>query len=73
MFNFGFIFILPMMLLGIGSFILWIWALIDCITKEPSEGNDKIIWILVILLTHFVGALIYIVIRRPKRIDIYGR
>jgi hypothetical protein len=35
------------------------WAIhreADCATKEPSTGNDKVIWILVILLTHSVRA-----------------
>ncbi len=56
--------------LGIGFIgtIFWIWMIVDCATKESSEGNDKIVWILVILLTHFIGALIYFFARRPQRI-----
>jgi hypothetical protein len=23
------------------AFIFWIWVLIDCLTNEASEGNDK--------------------------------
>ena len=52
---------------------LWIWMLIDCITNEPSEGNDKITWLLVIIFTNWVGALIYYFIRRPKRIATFGK
>lgn len=59
--------------IGIIGTIFWIWMLIDCATKEPSEGNDKLIWILVIIFTHLLGALIYFLIRRPKRILEYGR
>ena len=46
--------------------------LAGCATKEPSEGNDKVIWILVIVLVHFIGALIYFFARRPQRIARYG-
>ena len=53
--------------------ILWIWMIVDCATNEPSEGNDKLIWILIIVLTHWVGALIYFLARRPKRIEQYGK
>ena len=53
--------------IGIGGTILWIWMLVDCATKEPSEGNEKIIWILIIVLTGWIGALIYLLARRPKR------
>ena len=55
--------------LGIGGTILWIWMIVDCATKEKSEGNDKLIWILIIVLTHWIGALIYLLVRRPKRIQ----
>jgi heme/copper-type cytochrome/quinol oxidase subunit 2 len=47
--------------------------LIDCATKEPSEGNDKLIWIIIIVFTHVLGALVYFVIRRPTRIQEYGK
>jgi hypothetical protein len=53
--------------------IFWIWMLIDCATKEPSEGNDKIVWVAIILLTHLLGALIYYFARRPERIRIHGQ
>jgi hypothetical protein len=64
---------LLILLIGIGGTILWVWMIVDCATKEPSEGNDKIVWILVIVLTHWIGALIYLLVRRPKRIQMYGR
>jgi membrane-bound ClpP family serine protease len=58
---------------GVAAFGFWIWMLIDCITKEPSEGNDKLIWILVIAFTHFIGAAIYYFVRRPERIHNFGQ
>lgn len=68
---------LPCVLIGviisIGSLVLWIWMLIDCIQNEPSEGNDKIVWLLVIVLLNGFGALLYYFVRRPDRIDTYGK
>ncbi|MFA5366865.1 MAG: PLD nuclease N-terminal domain-containing protein [Dehalococcoidia bacterium] len=58
---------------GLLATALWIWMLIDCITKEPSEGNDKIVWVLVIVLIGALGALIYLIARRPKRKQLYGK
>ena len=55
------------------GFLFWIWMLVDCATREPSEGNDKIIWIIVIALLNWLGALIYYLARRPTRIDMYGK
>ena len=57
----------------IAAFVLWIWMLVDCITKEPSEGNEKIVWILVIVLLGALGALIYLLARRPKRKQQLGK
>ena len=59
--------------LGVATFIFWIWALVDCISNEPAEGNDKLIWALVILLLHGIGALIYFFARRPERIRRFGK
>jgi hypothetical protein len=59
--------------IGVLLTIFWVWMLVDCATKEPSEGNDKVVWILVVALTHCVGALIYLLVRRPERIRLYGK
>ncbi len=59
--------ILIIFVVGFIGSIIWIWALIDCAKNEPSDGNDKLIWILIILFTHFIGAILYLLIRRPVR------
>jgi Phospholipase_D-nuclease N-terminal len=53
--------------------VFWIWMIIDCATKEPAQGNDKVVWLLVILLTQFIGALIYVFVRRPTRRKLFGQ
>ncbi|MGD0017367.1 MAG: PLDc N-terminal domain-containing protein [Verrucomicrobiia bacterium] len=44
----------------------WIWMVVDCAINEPA-GNDKVVWLLVIILLHFLGALIYFFARRLTR------
>jgi len=61
------------MLLGLALTGFWIWMIVDCASNEPSEGNDKIIWILVIVFVSWIGAAIYYFVRRPKRIAAYGK
>jgi hypothetical protein len=56
-----------------GLAAIWIWMIIDCATKEPAEGNERLIWILVICLAGWIGALIYLFVRRPRRIELHGR
>ena len=58
--------------LVLGTTALWIWMIVDCATNEAPEGNEKLVWILVIVMTGFIGALIYLLARRPKRIRQYG-
>ncbi len=63
----------PLALLGLVVMAFWIWMLVDCATKESDQGNNKLIWILIIVLTHWIGALLYLLIRRPQRIAELGR
>ena len=59
---------------GIGVFVMlfWVWVLVDCVTKESSEGNDRIVWLMLILFAPVIGALIYYFVRRPERIKVLG-
>jgi hypothetical protein len=52
---------------GLLSIAFWIWMLIDCITKETDVGNNRLIWVLVIVFTGAIGALIYFFVRKQKR------
>lgn len=49
------------------SFLFWLWMLIDCLTHEPKYGDERLIWVLVIIFTQIIGALIYFFVRRPRR------
>jgi len=67
-----FLFIAVLSLISLGLFVFWLVELIDCIKNEPNEGNDKLVWILVIVLLHALGALLYLIIRKPQRKERYG-
>jgi hypothetical protein len=47
---------------------LWVWTLVDAI-RVPNDGDyragTKLIWVLVIVLTGFVGAAVYLAVGRP--------
>jgi Phospholipase_D-nuclease N-terminal len=49
---------------------LWIWALVDAI-RVPDDvhyrAGTKLIWVLVIVLTGFIGAAVYLAVGRPAR------
>ena len=58
---------------NVAGFVFWIWMLIDCASHEPSHGNDKLVWIVIMIFTNWIGALLYLFVRRPRRIADHGR
>jgi Phospholipase_D-nuclease N-terminal len=63
-FVFGGGMMLVMILLGLAALALWLWALIDAIRNPALDPTMRIVWILVIVLTSWIGALIYLAIGR---------
>ena len=59
-------------LLALGG-LLWLWVLVDCLRNEPSGGYEKLVWVLVILLANALWAVLYLIVRRPKRIQQFGK
>jgi hypothetical protein len=55
-------------LIGLAAFAFWIWALIDAINNPRLDSNTRLIWIIVIVLTGVLGALIYIIVGRNKTV-----
>ena len=51
--------LLPLFLFVILFFVFWIIILVDAITRKFKKDSDRIVWVLVILLTNILGALIY--------------
>ena len=47
--------------------ILWISALID-ILKNNFQDNNKLIWVLVVILLPVIGAVLYFIIGKKQKI-----
>ncbi len=62
----GLIFIVFLWGLGALAFVFWIWMLVHAITNKGLTDVEKIIWVLVVFFLHFLGALIYFFVGRPK-------
>ena len=63
---FGVLVFLIMAAFGLACFAFWIWMLIHAITNKGLTDTEKIIWVLVVLFLHVLGALIYFFVGRPK-------
>jgi prolipoprotein diacylglyceryltransferase len=62
----GIVFVLIMVALGIFIFVFWILMLVDCIKRKYKESSDKIVWVIVIVFTQIIGALIYYFVVKVK-------
>jgi hypothetical protein len=60
-------------LLPAAGFIFSVWMLVDCLVNESSQGNDKLVWAVVIILMPCLGPILYFFIRRPARKSQLGR
>ncbi len=58
------LFLIPLML---AAFAFWIWMLISAVQNKGLTESEKIAWVLVVALLHFLGALIYFFVGHPKR------
>jgi len=52
----------------LAAFAFWIWMLIHAITNKGLNDTEKLIWVLVVLFLHFIGALIYFFVGRPRAV-----
>jgi peptidoglycan biosynthesis protein MviN/MurJ (putative lipid II flippase) len=50
--------------LAVAAVGIWLWALIDAIQNPALDSTMRIIWVLVILFTQIIGAIIYLAIGR---------
>ncbi len=53
-------------IVGCVALVFWIYALVDVVKREFPGENEKLIWVLVVALAGWIGALIYWFVGRPK-------
>lgn len=63
----GILFFFAMIIFGLLAFVFWIWMLYDAITELDLSQTENIIWVVVIVFTGWIGALVYYIINRRNR------
>jgi hypothetical protein len=53
--------------LSLAATVFWIWMIADCIMHEPAVGNDKLVWIILMICLPVIGSLLYFFLKRPQR------
>ena len=50
--------------------MFWIWSLVDAIQRPDADweqaGQNKLVWILVLIFIGFIGSIIYLLVARPS-------
>lgn len=60
--------IILLLLLSVFLFILPIIALVD-IVKNEFEGNNKIVWVLIVIFFNIIGSILYFLIGRKQKLN----
>ena len=63
--------ILPVLLLivvpiSLAMLAFWIWMLVHAIQNKGLSEGERIAWVIVLVFVHFLGAVIYFFVGRPK-------
>ncbi len=54
--------------IGILLFVFWLWMLVDCLKRDFKGDYNKVVWVLVLIFLHILGALIYyFVVKVPDK------
>lgn len=61
-------FIVP--LIAVGGTIFWVLMLIDAAQRRFKNENDRVLWIVIIVFGHFIGALVYyFAVKKPEELN----
>jgi hypothetical protein len=63
---FGSIFILLLVVAVCVAFAFWLWMLIHAIMNNGIRDNEKLLWVLVMIVFPLLGSAIYFFMGRPK-------
>jgi hypothetical protein len=62
-------FLVAFLVFFVANLVLVIWALIDAI-RVPDDSmfkaGNKLVWVIVIVFTGFIGAIVYLAVGRPS-------
>ena len=68
------IFVLLVLVIGVGSMVLWVWSLIDVATRPDWQfdraRSNKVLWIVLIVVLGVVGSIVYLLCVRPRLISV---
>ncbi len=52
------------LVIGAIIFVFWIWMIVDCARRNFKNNTEKIVWLIVVVLLGWLGALVYYLVVR---------
>lgn len=59
---FGFAFVGLMAVVMVVLVAFWIWMIVDCAKRKFANSGEKIVWLVIVVIFGWVGALAYLII-----------
>jgi hypothetical protein len=56
-------------MIGLGFTVIWVLALIEIVRSEFKDKNERLIWLLLVILLPLIGTILYFAIGRKQRIE----
>ena len=68
------VFILIVVVIGVGSMALWVWGIIDAASRPDwvfeRARSSKVLWIVLIAVLGVIAAVVYLLAVRPRLISV---
>lgn len=58
--------LLAVFVFGTALFVFWLIMPVDAATRCPADGNQNVVWVLIVLLLGPLGAAVYAIVQRPR-------
>jgi hypothetical protein len=46
-------------LVSLLAFVFWLWMLVECVRRKDMTDNQKLVWVLVLVLVNCIGSIVY--------------
>ena len=56
-------------MIGLGFTVIWVLALIEIVRSEFQDKNERLIWLLLVILLPLIGTILYFAIGRKQRME----
>lgn len=55
--------------LAVALFVFWVWTIVDCVQRKFDNNNERLVWILLIVLLGLIPSVLYyfLVMRENNR------